>query len=170
MKGKRPLAIYVLVAALMIGLALTAHFLGISAYVITGGSMTGAISKGSIAIDHHVPVSTLQVGDVITFQPPSGGGNVTHRIVAIDRDADGNPVFRTKGDANEAVDPWQFSLDRRVQAKYVLHVPWVGYFLAVFTLRAVRTAVLVIVGLLILGICILQLRENEALCERFFFG
>ena len=160
MKGRKlSTAVYGLLAAIVIGLVLTVHFLGISAYVITGGSMSGAISKGSIAIDRHVPVGTLQVGDVITFQPPGGAGNVTHRIVAVDKEPDGKAVFHTKGDANEAADPWQFTLDRPVQAKYVFHVPWAGYALAVFTLRAVRTAVLLVVGLLILGITISSLRR-----------
>jgi signal peptidase I len=154
------IALYGLLAAIIVGLALTVHFLGISAYVITGASMTGEISKGSVAIDRRVPVSSLQVGDVITFQPPGHLGNVTHRIVALEKDADGNPVFRTKGDFNDSVDPWRFTLDRQSQAKYAFHIPYVGYALAVFTFRPVRTALLVIVALLILGVTISWLRKT----------
>jgi signal peptidase I len=160
---KRPkslsLIIYALLVAAIVGLAVAVHVTGISAYVITGASMTGDIPKGSLAIDRNVPVSSLQVGDVITFQPPLTSGNVTHRIIAIDKDADGNRVFKTKGDFNESADPWQFTLDRPVQAKYVFHVPWIGYVLAAFTLRLVRTAVLGVVGLLILFMTIAWLRK-----------
>ena len=141
-------------------------------YVITGASMTGAIPKGAIAFDRQVPVAELQVGDVITFRPPGVSGNVTHRIVAVDRDVDGRPVFRTKGDANQAIDPWRFTLDRLVQAKYAFNIPWIGYVLAAFTFRVVRTAILLAVGLVLLALTVTWFRrpplesEDEPLCEQ----
>ena len=59
---------------------------GFQRYVITGTSMTGTIDYGSIAFEEVVPVSELQVGDIITYAPPAGASLdhlVTHRIVAI---------------------------------------------------------------------------------------
>ena len=154
-----------LIAVATVGLALAAHFMGLSMYVITGGSMTGAIPKGSVAFDRNVPVTSLQVGDVITFRPPGDAGNVTHRIVEVQKDAAGNPVFQTKGDANEAVDPWLFTLDKSVQARYAFHIPYVGYVLAAFTLRAVRTAILVIVALVIVWLTASWLRKTPRHAE-----
>ncbi len=153
-------SLFAVVALAIIGGGVAAHALGVSMYVITGGSMTGSISKGSIVFDKTVPVSSLRVGDVITFRPPSMPANVTHRIVDIQKDDTGRPVFKTKGDANEAVDPWQFTLDKSVQAKYAFHMPWVGYVLAAFTLRVVRTVLLVVVGLLIMGFTVSWLRKR----------
>jgi signal peptidase I len=160
MRGNKfTIALCSLLATGVIGLVLAVHFLGISVYVITGASMTGAIPKGAIAFDRQVPVAELQVGDVITFRPPGVSGNITHRIVAVDRDAEGRPVFRTKGDANQAVDPWRFTLDRPVQARYVCNVPWMGYVLAAFTFRAVRTAILAAVGLVLLALTVAWFRK-----------
>jgi signal peptidase I len=155
-----------LVAAILVAL-MVAHFMGISAYVITGASMTGEISKGSVAIDRNVPVSALRVGDVITFHPPNSSSNVTHRIIEVTKDKDGNPVFRTKGDFNQAVDPWQFTLDREVQARYIFAVPYVGFGLAAFTLRWVRAGILALVGLLILAITITWFRKTPASDDEF---
>jgi hypothetical protein len=44
----------------------------------------------------------LKLGDVVTFQHDSE--NVTHRIVAIELSKEGELVFTTKGDANNAPD------------------------------------------------------------------
>jgi hypothetical protein len=85
---------------------------------------------------------------------------VTHRIVAIEESSE-SPVFKTKGDGNEAVDPWQFTLNSSLQAKYVFHIPYVGWALAAFTIRAVRVALLGLVGLTILGVGISLLREPK---------
>lgn len=159
-RSRRINLIYGAVVILVLSSVASVYFLGLSFYIITGGSMEGVISKGSLAIDRTVPASTLQVGDVITFQPPNAIGNVTHRIVSIETDQQGQRVYQTKGDANEAADPWKFTLDRTVQAKYVTSVPWLGYVLAVFTLRLVRAAVLGAVGLGVLIILIIGIRET----------
>jgi signal peptidase I len=144
--------------------------LGLSHYVIVGGSMTGTIDRGSVAFDEQVPVSALQVGDVITYNPPLNAGAadstglVTHRIVSI-RPAHGNPVFRTKGDANQAPDPWTFTLDQPTQARVVGHVPFVGYALAALEMRRVRMVLIGIPALLIV-VSILTGMAREAREER----
>ena len=111
MGGRREFLICGGLAAIVVSAVFVAHLIGVSFYVITGGSMEGAIPKGAVAIERSVPTSTLQVGDVITFQPPKTKGSVTHRIIGIDADEAGRRVYATKGDANEAADPWRFTLD-----------------------------------------------------------
>ena len=88
------------------------------------------------------------MGDVITFQPPHTDGNVTHRIVQVLKDKDGRPVFRTKGDYNQAVDPWLFNLDKQVQARNIFHVAYVGTACRRLHAPRVRTVILVLAGLL----------------------
>jgi len=44
--------------------------LGLQRYVITGGSMTGTISRGSVIYSRLTPTDQLKVGDIITFYPP----------------------------------------------------------------------------------------------------
>ena len=136
-------------AVVMVAVLLVLALLGFRTYVITGGSMTGAIGKGALILDKTVPVSSLQVGDIITFRPPDEPALVTHRIVAIDRQTDGQTVFRTKGDFNEATDPWQFTLDLPVQARFVAQIPYLGYALAALSIPIVHALLLSIPALLI---------------------
>jgi len=115
--------------------------LGYQRYVIVSGSMTGAYDRGSIVYDEEVPVADLEVGDVITYQPPPGTISqdlITHRIAWIGSDEQGGRVFRTKGDANPDVDPWTFSLDQPNQAKVAFSVPYIGYLLAGLSIPLVR--------------------------------
>jgi signal peptidase len=121
----------VLLAAIMILPAL----LGYERYVIVSGSMVPTIPVGSVVYDEVVPVGDIETGDIITFVPPPEYGvdnPVTHRVVKITVAGEhsshpGRRIFQTKGDANEHVDAWQMVLDGPDQARYVHHVPYVGY-------------------------------------------
>ena len=130
-------------------------------YVITGGSMAGTISRGALAYDEYVPVSVLKVGDIITFVPPRMHGPVTHRIVSIKRDQNGLAIFRTKGDTNAAADPWHFALTGHTQARFVFSIPYVGYVLAVLSLRWARIALIGLpAALIFLSIIVSMWREG----------
>ena len=89
--------------------------------------MTGTIPKGAIIYSRITPTRQLQTGDIITFNPPGMSTPVTHRIVAVEQGPDGGPAFRTKGDFNEAADPWNpVTLNEPQQARYVFQVPLLG--------------------------------------------
>jgi signal peptidase I len=140
------------VAALVfaVGFVLLPGLLGLQRYVITGGSMTGTISKGSVVYSRITPVGQLKAGDVITFTPPGMSGAVTHRIISVEQGPEGQPAFRTKGDFNESADPWNpITLNEPQQARYVFHVPVLGYALAALSLRAVRVALIGLPAVLI---------------------
>ncbi|MCX8033425.1 MAG: signal peptidase I [Thermoleophilia bacterium] len=122
---------------------------GYRVYVVTGDSMKGTLDRGALVIAKSVPVSSLKVGDVITFVPPNQTAPVTHRIISITVGSDGRPVFRTKGDHNEYPDPWPFTLDQPTQARYLTHVPHLGYIFALLAIRAVRAVVIAGAGLLL---------------------
>lgn len=157
------------VVCLALGLVTVAPAaLGLQHYVIVGGSMEATIPRGSVVFTEEVPVPSLKVGDVITYNPPSaagaadGTGLVTHRIFSI-RSAHGENVLRTKGDANRAPDPWTFALDQSTQAKVVGHVPFVGYALAALQLRWVRLLAIGLPALLIaLAVVISFVRDARA--------
>jgi signal peptidase len=143
-------------AALGLALALGALMLlpalfGYDRYVITGGSMTGSIARGSVVFDRAVPVAKLEVGDVITYRPPgaAAGHLVTHRIVSIARGPAGVRTFRTKGDANRGADPWRFVLRHPTQARVALTVPYVGYALDALMDRRLRVLVIGLPALLL---------------------
>ena len=161
--GRRRLLRVATALATVLCLALAAVLLipaalGYQRYVIVSGSMTGAYDRGSIVYDEEVPVADLEVGDVITYQPPPGTISqdlVTHRIAWIGGDEQGNRIFRTKGDANPDVDPWTFSLDQANQAKVAFSVPYIGYLLAGLSIPLVRMLAIgvpaILLALLILG-------------------
>jgi len=125
--------------------------LGFERYVITSGSMNGTYDRGSIVYARDVPTTSLRIGDVITYAPPSAGpeGLVTHRIVWVGRDRSGARAFRTKGDANPVRDPWRFTLTRPQQARAAFHVPYAGYALAALAVREVRMLLIGLPALLI---------------------
>jgi signal peptidase I len=143
---------------LLAAILLIPALFGYQRYVIVSGSMSGTYDRGSIVFDREVPVADLEVGDSITYKPPPNASPeelVTHRIAWIGRNEAGEETFRTKGDANEVVDPWTFTLDQPNQAKVAFSVPYVGYLLAALSIPTVRMLAIgapaVLVAFLILG-------------------
>ena len=138
----RAFSALVLAAGLLFGAVLVLPAaLGWQRYVIVSGSMTGTYDRGSLVLDEVVPVSELREGDVVTYQPPAGAGPaglVTHRIAEITTDKVGRRTFRTKGDANEAADPWTFHLPHGEQARVRLGVPYAGFAVAALGRRELR--------------------------------
>jgi signal peptidase len=137
-----------LLAALTVAAAVLAPaLLGYQRYAIVSGSMTGTYDRGSLVFSEVVPVRSLRVGDVITYQPPRGAGPdhlITHRIVSI-RDG----AFRTKGDANATQDPWKFTLSEPTQARARFGLPYAGYLLLALADRQLRVLVIGMPALLI---------------------
>lgn len=129
--------------------------LGFSRYAIVGGSMSPTFERGSAVFSQPQPVDALRVGDIITYVPPPAVGIdhlVTHRIVEITESDAGEPMFRTKGDANATADPWTFSLDAAEQNVVVFSIPHLGTVLTELSDPAVRRIVVGIpAGLIGLG-------------------
>lgn len=119
-------------AALACSLALSL-FLGAGQLVgsyrivtVLSGSMSPGMPPGSAAVIRQVPVSSLAVGDVVTYVAPIPGRPVvTHRIVRLQR-TDIGTILHTKGDANRAADPWQARLTGRTAWERVAVVPYLG--------------------------------------------
>ena len=144
-------ALLLAVVALVVLVFLMPAVLGFQRYVITGGSMTGTIDKGSVVYSRLTPVGQLKVGDIITFVPPGYPARITHRIIAITRDQGGQPAFQTKGDYNKFADPWKATFAQPQEARYVFHIPYLGYVLALLSLRPLR---MLLIGLPALAIAI----------------
>ena len=103
-------ALCIAIAALVVLLVLAPAVLGLQRYVITGGSMTGTIDKGSLVYSRLTPVGRLKVGDIVTFVPP-GYASPCHAPHHQHHPGAGRAgrVFRTKGDFNTVADPWRLS-------------------------------------------------------------
>jgi signal peptidase len=95
---------------------------------VLSGSMRPGYQPGDLAVVRPVDVSALEVGDVVVYHPPGEGDEaVMHRIASLEREADGIWIT-TKGDANDAEDPWGRARLRGDTAYRVAAVvPKVGY-------------------------------------------
>jgi len=85
--------------------------LGLSTFIVTGGSMEPSIHIGSLVLVQPVSPSEVTVGDVITFQQFEQ--TTTHRVTTITPGAQGL-IFATKGDANVVADPEDKTFARQV--------------------------------------------------------
>lgn len=147
-----------LAVAVFLLLAVGPHALGYRTMTMLTGSMAPMIEPGDVTVVTPIAVEDVTEGMVITYHQPIGDRSlVTHRVVEVQRDAAGTVSVRTKGDANEAVDPWTATLqgDTAYQVRAV--VPELGHLIQ--ALRApVLTQVLLygapalLAGWLLLGI------------------
>ncbi len=120
------LAFIVLVALLLIFSAfpITGNY---KLFVVQSGSMAPAIKMGSIVVVK--PANDYKIGDVITFGPYSRKkAPTTHRIYDI-KVVNGQPVYITKGDANNAPDTREIT-KREILGKVLFSVPFLGYAVA----------------------------------------
>jgi signal peptidase I len=90
------------------------------------------------------PVSSVRVGQVISYQVPTGIHQVeTHRIVRI-LQVGARPVIQTKGDANDWPDPWTAKLEGSTAWRMVTVIPHLGYVVNWLRGPAVRMAAIII--------------------------
>jgi signal peptidase len=124
-------AILVLAVAAMLVVNVGPLFLPYRVYTVLSGSMEPAIPIGSEVVLRQADASTIQKGDIITFNRPGHAGQlVTHRVVAITQDpATGQRQFLTKGDANAVSDDWRIPATG-TGLKYLFHIPLLGYVFA----------------------------------------
>ncbi len=94
---------------------------------VLSGSMRPGLQPGDVVITHRVPISSLQVRDVIVFRPPDEGGKQTvHRIVKI-AEQDGKTSITTRGDANSVDDATVTALTGASAYRVTRIVPLLGY-------------------------------------------
>ncbi|MCF6736752.1 signal peptidase I [Blastococcus sp. KM273129] len=92
-------------------LAVGPHLLGYRTMTMLTASMAPGIEPGDITIATPIALTELTEGMVITYHMPVGDRSlVTHRVVSVDRAEDGSVTVQTRGDANEAIDPWTAGL------------------------------------------------------------
>ena len=119
-------------------LAVGPHVLGYRTMTMLTGSMAPMIEPGDVTVVTPIAVGDVTEGMVITYHQPIGDhALVTHRVVSVDKTLDGAVTIQTKGDANEANDPWTATLagDTAYQVQAV--IPELGHLI-----QALRTPVL----------------------------
>lgn len=122
-----------------------------ASYVVLTASMTPAIAPGDVVIVDTVPARTVSVGDVIVFEGQTGDAiPITHRVIAVEQ-TDGQPAFRTKGDANEDADLTPVTPDRLV-GRVVFTIPLIGHVIQFVGTPAGFVALVVLpLGLLVVS-------------------
>ncbi|SDF35889.1 signal peptidase, endoplasmic reticulum-type [Blastococcus fimeti] len=119
-------------------LAVGPHVLGYRTMTMLTGSMAPMIEPGDVTVVTPVAVEDVTEGMVITYHQPIGNHSlVTHRVVEVQRDATGGVTVRTKGDANEAIDPWTATLEGDTAYRVRAVVPELGHLI-----QALRAPVL----------------------------
>ena len=101
---------------------------GATPYTVQTGSMRPSLPPGTLVVVRPVEPDEIGIGAVITYQLESGRPEVTtHRVTEVGiNNVSGERTFRTRGDANEAVDPEPVrAVQVRGEAWYA--VPYVGH-------------------------------------------
>ncbi|KQS66752.1 S26 family signal peptidase [Modestobacter sp. Leaf380] len=88
-------------------LAVGPHVFGYRTVTMLTTSMAPGIAPGDVVVDTALPVADIEPGMVLTYHIPVGDRRVvTHRVVSADVGPDGSVTVQTRGDANDAADPW----------------------------------------------------------------
>jgi signal peptidase I len=139
-------------------LAVGPHVLGYRTMTMLTGSMAPEINPGDVTIVTPIAISEVTEGMVITYHRPIEDHSlVTHRVISVETAPDGSVSVQTKGDANEAADPWTATLkgDTAYQVRAV--VPVLGHVIQALRAPVVTQALLygaptLLVGWLLLTI------------------
>lgn len=114
------------------------------------GSMEPTFAPGDLLLLRPEPLSSVRVGQVITYTIPIGDHHLeTHRVVRVLRGGD-EPVVQTKGDANARPDPWTAVLHGGTVWQVDRVVPHVGAALLWLGRPIVRVAFVLLLAVLLL--------------------
>lgn len=135
--------------------------LGTTPMVVLSGSMSGDaedhIEVGDLIFIGKTDVTKLKAGDIIAFSENGSITVVTHRIVDVQTGEDGQPLFFTKGDANNAEDQEPVSAER-VIGIYRSRIPKVGNF-AIFLQTPL--GMVLFIGVPVLGFIIYDMIRRQ---------
>jgi signal peptidase len=119
------------------GLAVGPHLFDYRTLTMLTGSMAPEIEPGDVTVVTPIDVTDVTEGMVITYHQPIGEhALVTHRVVSVDTGLDGSVTVQTKGDANEAIDPWSATLEGDTAYQVRAVIPELGHLI-----QALRTPV-----------------------------
>jgi signal peptidase len=169
----RKIFVYILAIGIVLAAVLFAvnkspqkSLFGYRYYTVLTPSMEPAYSPGDVVIVKLANADSINVGDVITFNPSSDSdAYLTHRVTEKLEDYEGTGVtcFRTKGDANDTED--SFLIDSsRVIGTVTGHVPKIGYVIRFVQLRwyfVIPLAVMILVFFKLIKIYLSDSGEEE---------
>jgi signal peptidase len=105
------------------------------------GSMAPGIKPGDVVIDTQEDAADIAVGQIITYHVPIADHRVeSHRVTWVGHDSDGTVLIRTRGDANDADDPWTARIDTAKVWRVRAVVPFAGTVIRWLRAPIVRVA------------------------------
>lgn len=133
------LSVFIVVAAVFFAASKSPNksILGFRYYIVLTDSMVPEFSSGDMVFVKVSGADSIKEGDIITFNPSSGGDSyLTHRVTEkiTDYENTGVTCFRTKGDANDTEDTFLID-ESRVIGKVQFHVPKLGMIVRFVQLR-----------------------------------
>ncbi len=120
--------------------------------VIDTGSMRPTLNPGDVAVLGSESIADLKRGQIVAFHPPGELRlTVMHRVFSIHR-IRGAVIIQTKGDANNATDPWHARLTGNTVWRETQKLSTVGYLAAWSQQRPVRFGLLIVIVILMVSI------------------
>jgi signal peptidase I len=111
-------------------LAVGPHMLGYRTMTMLTASMAPEIDPGDVTIVTPIKVSEVTEGMVITYHKPIDDHSlVTHRVISVETAGNGTVTVQTKGDANEAIDPWTATLEGDTAYEVRAVIPELGHLI-----------------------------------------
>jgi signal peptidase I len=150
------------------GLAVGPHVLGYRTMTMLTASMAPSIDPGDVTVVTPLAVSDVTEGMVITYHIPIGEHQlITHRVVSVEHGADGSVTVQTKGDNNDAVDPWSATLEGDTAYQVRAVIPEIGHVIHALRTPAVAStlvygAPVLVAGWLLLAIWRPRKEEDRA--------
>ena len=111
-------------------LAVGPHLIGYRTMTMLTASMAPEINPGDVTIVTPIAISEVTEGMVITYHKPVEDHSlVTHRVVSVETAGNGSVTVQTKGDANEAIDPWTATLEGDTAYEVRAVIPELGHLI-----------------------------------------
>jgi signal peptidase I len=148
------------------GLAVGPHVFGYRTMTMLTASMAPEIEPGDVTVVTPIAVSEVTEGMVITYHIPIDDHRVvTHRVVSVESGPAGTITVQTKGDANEAVDPWDATLQGDTAYEVRAVIPEAGHLIQALRHPVVAPVLLYGAPTLLVGWLLLSIwrptREEE---------
>jgi signal peptidase I len=150
--------VMVLAVLIFAVLAVGPHLLGYRTMTMLTASMAPEIDPGDVIIVTPIKVSEVTEGMVITYHKPIDDHSlVTHRVISVETAGNGTVTVQTKGDANEALDPWTATLEGDTAYEVRGVIPELGHLIQALRAPVVTQVLLygaptLLVGWLLLSI------------------
>lgn len=120
-----PIAIFIVICAMdivyqkIVKKEDNVNLFGFRPYIVLSGSMEPNLQVGDLVVSKQVNEKQVEIGDIITFEDENGS-TITHRVVDIII-KDGEKLYQTKGDNNNAKDTGLISI-KNIKGKYTFKI------------------------------------------------